>query len=402
MRVRVTRRQFVYQAACTAVMAQASRTWARGTEKYDLIIRGGRVIDPAARLDGIRDVAIAQGRIAAVSANIPGDAAETVDARGKLVVPGLIDIHTHITMAENGEKATETVLKDGVTGWLDAGSAGADQIAERVPIARSSRQPGRLLINIGRKGILGREGDTVDLKNADVAAARDAIAKNRDFIVGIKARLSRSAAGKNDYEVLRRAQEAAKAFNLPVMIHIGQSESPLPKLLSLMQRGDIVTHTFAPAPNGIVDEKGKILPEVLAARRRGVWFDVGNGLAGHIRWDVVETVMNEKFFPDVISTDWTDRSPTNAVGNIENCMSKMLGYGMSVPQVIACNTVNAAKTFPIFKDRGTLKVGAPADVAIIELREGTFEFIDNYGGKITGRQKLFPSQTVLGGKLVAT
>ena len=127
----------------------------------------------------------------------------------------------------------------------------------------------------------------MDLKRADVGAARAAIGKNHDYIVGVKARLSRDVAGPNDYEVLRRAQEVASGFGLPVMIHMGQTISPIGKLMDLLKRGDIVTHMFAPPPNSIIDESGHIVPEVLAARRRSVWFDVGNGQTGHMRWDTI-------------------------------------------------------------------------------------------------------------------
>src|SRR5262249_18707494 len=153
-------------------------------------------------------------------------------------------------------------------------------------VARAAPQPCRVLINIGRAGILPA-GDTMDLGLADAGAARDAIARNRDLIAGVKARLSRSVAGVNDREVLRRGGEAACAFNLALMIHRGQTPSPLPALLDLLKPGDVVTHMFAPPPNSIVDDNGRILPEVLAARRRGIWFDVGNGRTGHLRWDVV-------------------------------------------------------------------------------------------------------------------
>src|SRR5207247_10807055 len=225
------------------------------------------------RLHAVRDVAISAGRIAAIDASIARDATDTIDARGKLVVPGLLDIHTHVARTAKGPSL---VLQDGVTGWIDAGTQAADHIADTVAIARSSPQQGRVLINIGRAGILP-EGDTMDLAHADVNAARDAISKNRDFIVGVKARLSRDVAGPNDFEVLRRTQEVATSFNLPVMIHMGQTISPLPKLINLLKRGDIVTHMFAPPPNSVIDDSGHILPEVLAARRRGVWFDIGNG-----------------------------------------------------------------------------------------------------------------------------
>jgi dihydroorotase len=155
---------------------------------------------------------------------------------------------------------------------------------------------------------------------------------------------------------------------------------------------------FAPPPHSIVDDGGRILPAVLAARRRGVWFDVGNGRVDHLRWDIVERVMRAGFWPDTVSTDWNTESRTTGVVDLANCMSKLFGYGMSVPEAIASVTVNAARTFEVFRDRGTLNVGAVADVALLELRDGEFEFLDNYDNKIVGRQRLFPSGTVLAGK----
>jgi len=390
----INRRQFVSTAILGAtvvpkVLAAAS--------KYDLIVKGGRVIDPSRRLNAIRDVAISNGRIVAVDADIKAEAGETIDAHGKLVVPGLIDIHTHAARVKDGPALC---LADGVTGWIDAGSQGADRIGETIAIARSAPQQCRVLINIGRAGILP-EGDTMDLSRADVAAAREAIGKNRDMIAGVKARLSRDVAGPNDFEVLRRAQEVASSFSLPVMIHMGQTVTPLPKLIVLLKPGDIVTHMFAPPPNSIIDDSGHILPEVLAARRRGVRFDLGNGRTGHLRWDVAESVLKAGFLPDTFSTDWTPEGRTAQVIDFPNVMSKFLMLGMTLDQVIACATANPSRVFPVFRDRGTLKVGAPADVAVLELREGAFEFDDNFGNKRTGRQRLFPNATVLGGKRVA-
>ena len=391
----VTRRQFI--ASTGAALASAAVSQAAQSGRYDLIVKGGRVIDPGTRLDAIRDVAVAGGRIAAISPSLSSDAADMIDARGKLVVSGLLDIHTHVGRYADGPLL---VLQDGVTGWIDAGSQGADHVADTIAVARSSPQQGRVLINIGRAGILP-EGDTMDLARADVGAAREAISKNRDFIAGVKARLSRDVAGPNDYEVLRRAQEVASSFGLPVMIHMGQTITPLAKLFPLLKRGDVVTHMFAPPPNSIVDDSGKIEPAVMAARQRGVWFDVGNGQNGHIRWDTVETIVKARFWPDTFSTDWNTNSRQTGVIDLPNCMSKLLGYGMTVPDAVARATVNASRIFPVFKDRGTLKVGAPADIAVLELREGNFEFLDNFKGTITGRQRLFPFATVLAGKRVA-
>jgi dihydroorotase len=400
----MNRRQFVCAAAAGAAMfSRATHAFAAAAD-YDLIIKGGRVIDPSMRLDAIRDVAIAGTRIAAVEPNIAAAAAAalttplTIDARGKLVVPGLIDIHTHATRAADGPALC---LADGVTGWIDAGTQGADRVGDAIAVARSSPQPGRVLINIGRAGILP-EGDTMDIARADVGAAKDAIAKNRDFIVGVKARLSRDVAGANDYEVLKRAQEVATSFGLQVMIHMGQTITPLPRLMNLLKPGDIVTHMFAPPPNSILGENGRILPEVLAARRRGVWFDLGNGRNGHLRWDTVEGVMREGFWPDTFSTDWTPEGRTAQVIDFPNVMSKFLDFGMPLDQVIARATVNPSRVFQLFRDRGTLNVGAPADVALLDLRQGSFEFVDNYGNKRTGRQRLFPGGTILAGKRVSS
>jgi dihydroorotase len=393
----VNRRQFLSTAvAGVAAFAHVPRAFAGQASKYDVLIRGGRVIDPSVRLDAVRDVAIAGGRIAAVEPSITGAAGDVIDARGKLVVPGLIDIHTHTGRSAEGPGL---VLRDGITGWIDAGSQGADHIADIVAVARTSVQPGRVLINIGRAGILP-DGDTMDVARADVAAAKDAIAKHRDFVVGVKARLSREVAGNNDFEVLRRAQEVASSFGLPVMIHMGQTMSPLGKLVDLLKKGDIVTHLFAPPPNAIVDDNGHILPEVLAARRRGVWFDVGNGQTGHMRWDTIGAIMKAGFWPDSFSTDWNTNSKTTGVIDLPNCMSKLLGYGMTVSEAIARGTYIPSRTFAVFNDRGTLNVGAPADVALLELREGKFEFLDNYKGTITGKQRFFPAGTILAGKKV--
>ena len=390
----MNRRQLVCAgAAGVALLTRVPRVFAA---TYDLIIKGGRVIDPSVGLDAVRDVAIAGGKIAAVETDIAGDAAQTIDARGKIVSPGLIDIHTHAGRTKEGPPLA---LQDGVTGWVDAGSAGADNIDEIAAVARGAPQIGRVLVNISRVGV-AQGGELHDLNRANVALAQGAIARHRDVVVGVKARLSEAVAGTNDLEALRRAQEAAAPFNLPVMIHIGQSVSPMRAILPLLKRGDIVTHMYAPVPNGILDDQGRLFPDVTAARRRGVLFDFGNGVVDHFDWATVERATKQGFWPDTFSTDWNVRSKTTGVVDFPNVMSKFIMFGMPLSQIIACATVNAARVFPSFDDRGTLNVGAPADVAIMELREGTFEFLDNYKGTRTGRQRLFPAGTVLAGKQV--
>jgi dihydroorotase len=391
----LSRRRLLRTGAATVAAAMIARMPRAFAATYDLVIKGGRVIDPSLGLDAIRDVAIAKGKIAAVDANIAGDAAETIDAGGKLVVPGLIDIHTHAGRSKEGP---QMLLQDGVTGWVDAGSGGADNIDQIAAVARSAPQIGRALVNIARTGVISPAGELHDISAANVALAQGAIARNRDVVVGVKARLSEGVAGTNDLEALRRAQEAAAPFGLPVMIHVGQSYSPMRAILPLLKRGDIVTHMYARAPNGILDDQGRLFPDVAAARRRGVIFDFGNGTLDHFDWATVERATKQGFWPDTLSTDWNTASRTTGVVDFPNVMSKLLMFGMPLMQVIACATVNAARVFPAFDDRGTLNVGAPADVAIMELREGAFEFVDNYKGTRAGRQRLFPIASVLAGK----
>jgi dihydroorotase len=390
----MNRRQILRAAAAGAAMITRIPNARAAT--YDLLIKGGRVIDPSVGLDAVRDVAIAGGRIVSVEADIVGDAVDTIDARGKIVAPGLIDIHTH---AGRGKDSPALALQDGVTGLVDAGSGGPDNIDEIAAVLRGGPQIGRALVNVAtRTGFTG--GELMDINRANVSLVRGAIARHRDIVIGVKARLSQDVAGANDLEGLRRAQEAATSFNLPVMIHIGQSVSPMRAILPLLKRGDIVTHMYAPPPNSILDEQGRLFPDVAAARRRGVIFDFGNGVSGHFNWDMVERATRQGFWPDTLSTDWNAMSRTTGVVDFPNVMSKLLMFGMPLAQVVACATTNAAKVFDAFSDRGTLNIGAPADVAIMELRDGRFEFLDNYEGTRTGLQRLFPVATVLNGKRI--
>jgi len=386
------RRTFL-TAASLATLGACATAGAQGP--FDLVIKGGRVIDPASRLDGARDVAVTGGRIVAVRAGIEPGAAQVHDARSKLIVPGLIDIHTHVTSAPNG---SAIALADGVTRWVDCGTRGADNVSRAIDAAKVAKQPGRILINIGRSGVIGG-GDTIDLNLADVGAARAAIKANPDWVVGIKCRLSSELAGPNDLEDVRRAQEVTRPLGLPVMIHIGHSVTPLGKLVDLLKPGDVVTHLFTAPPHGLLDDNGRIIPEVRAARTRGVFFDVGNGRGAHVKWDVADRILQQGFLPDTISSDWTLQGYQAGTVNLPNIMSSMLMLGFTLEQVVACTTTHAARIFADFRSAGTLQPGAPADIAILDLREGAFDFADVDQAKRTGKQKLFNTATVLGGRL---
>ncbi len=386
------RRRFLSTAIGAALYTQFPIALA---QSYDMIIRGGRVIDPSVHLDAVADVAISNGLIAAVQPDIPSQTIDEIDASGRIIVPGLLDIHAHYARDANGP---HVALTDGITGWVDAGSAGANNLSDILPIVSSSPQPARMLINIGLNGT--GAADTGDSSLANVERARDAIASNPDYIVGVKARLT-SGVTFDDLEVLRRAQEVASFFDLPVMIHMGQSESPMSEIVQLLKPGDVVTHMYAPPPNAIVDDNGRIYPEILKARRRGIWFDMANGRIDHLRWDTFDQIMNAGFWPDTVSTDgFVNSRDVPGVVDLPNILSKLLNFSdMTLSDVIATATCNASRVFPFLRDKGTLNVGAPADIAVLELREGSYEFLDNYENVRTGRQRLFPVETILGGNV---
>ncbi len=391
----MNRRDFLYSSALLS--AAAVRLPAMPPAKYDLLVKGGRVIDVGQKYDRTTDIAVRNGKIAAIQANIPAsDATEVLDATGKLVTPGLIDIHAH---PRPNELPPEKCLAAGVTTVVDGGSRGATGIQDMLTVAAKAPNRVRVLINVSKLGnVTEGPGELTDLKTVDVEAARDAIRHHRDVIVGVKARLSKQIAGQNDLDGLRLAHEITKPFNIPVMIHMGDTVSTLPEILKLMKAGDIVSHMYAPPPNGILDDNGKLLPAVVEARRRGVLFDVGNGRNGHITWDVAEKALQQGFVPDTISSDLNGAGLTDQVFDFPNVLSKFLMLGMPLDQVIARGTLNSANAIPALKGLGTLKVGSIADVTILELRTGNFEFEDNLHAKRPGKQKLFPFAVVMNGK----
>lgn len=395
----MNRRQFFRAAAAFPAILAVRQPLSAA--RWDLVIRGGRVIDPAQRIDRVADLAIRGGKIAALGPNIlASEAAESIDAGGKLVVPGLIDIHLH---ARDAELPPSAIAALGVTSMVDAGSRGADNVDQLIEVARAAPNRMRILLNIARLGNnpngRGEFLDSIDA--ADVVKARAAVKKHRQWIVGIKARLSRGIAAERDLEVLRRAVQVAAPFGIPVMIHMGDTASPLPRILALLRPGDIVSHMYAPTPHGIMDANGMILPAVREARRRNIRFDFGNGLNEHWNWDVAQSALQQGFPPDTISTDLTIAGRTDQVIDLPNVVSKFLLMGMPLDRAIACVTGNAARSIRQFRAYGSLRVGAAADVTVLELAQGRFSFVDNYKNVRMGTQRLETRAVIIGGKKVA-
>jgi len=241
-------------------------------------------------------------------------------------------------------------------------------------------------------------GELEDLRYCVPKLAVETANQNRELIVGFKIRFSEHYTGPNDLEGMRRARAAADEAGLPIMIHIGSSYTPLKEFLALMKKGDVVTHSFNSHPHGLLDASGKLAPEVVEARGRGVVFDVGHG-AGSFSFEVMERCLGQGFAPDTISSDLYSANINGPVYDQLTTLSKFLVLGMSLTDVIARATVNAARVFNFGAEIGTLKPGSEADVSVLELKDGEFTFTDSDGKTHTGRQKLEAVTTVKGGKV---
>jgi dihydroorotase len=371
--------------------------------RYDLLIRGGTVLDASQNLNAELDVAISDGKIADVARNLPASQArEVISAAGKLVCPGLIDIHAHVyeSVGLQGLSPDRYYLSRGVTTVVDAGSAGYTTVAGlRRYVAASSQTRVYALVDIGTYGLVaGIQGALKNPTNLQPKETADAVRSNRPVTVGVKVRLSEGVAGTEDLEALRKTREAAEGAGVPMMVHVGDTHSPLRDILNGMRPGDILTHYLHPDRHGVLDERGKILPEVLEARQRGILFDVGHG-SSHFSFHVGEQSVAQGFLPDTVSSDVTTRTLNGPTFDTLTTLSKFLLIGMPVQDVIRTATWNAARAFDYGLALGTLRKGSDADVSILELRDGGFSFTDSHQDTRQGDRKLFPVQAIRSGKL---
>jgi len=241
-------------------------------------------------------------------------------------------------------------------------------------------------------------GELLDLRYVNPKLAVKTIERNRDVIVGVKVRLTENITGPHDLEVLGRAREAADAVELPLMVHIGGSHSSVPEIVARLKKGDVITHSFRGGEGGILDGRGRVLPEVLKAVANGVHLDIGHG-AGSFSFDTAEKALAQGVLPGTISSDVHQFNVNGPVFDLATTLSKFLHLGLSLEQVIERVTANPSRLFGRLNGLGTLKQGAEADVAVLSLDEGDFEFVDALGAKRMGGRKLTPVATVKAGKI---
>jgi dihydroorotase len=383
----------------------SSPGYAPAQVKYDLLLRAGHLIDPRSGISAVRDVAIKDGKIAAVASAIdPAGAAKVVDVSGLYVVPGLVDIHAHVYTGtgERGSYAGDNsvypdgfTFRVGVTTVVDPGGAGwrnFDDFKQRV-IDRSKTRV-LALLNIVGNGMRGGKFEQ-DLQDMEAKPTAEVALRHKGLIVGIKT----AHFSGPEWAPVERSVEAGNLAGIPVMVDFGSNrpERPMAELVTKKLRpGDIYTHAYS----GLRDEQveGKVNPALWQARKRGVIFDVGHG-GGSFQWKIVVPAVKEGFLPDTISTDLHITSMNSGMKDMLNVMSKFLALGLSLDDVILRSTWNPARV--IHQEQlGHLSVGAPADIAVLRLETGKFGFVDSAGARMQGTQKLVCELTLRDGNVV--
>jgi dihydroorotase len=372
---------------------------------YELIVRGGRVLDPSQDVDGVMDLAFSGGKVAALGSNLEAGPKSMVrDARGLIVTPGLIDLHTHVYWGGTslGIDADEFCRNSGVTTAVDAGSAGPGNfLGFRKHVMEKSQVRILAFLHISHAGIFAfakrvMVGESEEIRLMNPIDAVDAALQNRDVIVGIKVRVGRNASGTQGSNVLGIALQVAQEAALPLMCHIDHPPPSYEEVVERLQPGDILTHAFRPFPNSPATAQGTIRPAVLDARKRGVLFDIGHGF-GSFSFKTARAMIANGFYPDTISSDVHALCINGPAFDQVTTLSKFLAMGVPLKDVIAMSTVNAAKALGR-PELGTLKPGSLGDATLLSLREGDFDLLDTIGEHVTAKQRLFSEGVVLGGR----
>lgn len=371
---------------------------------FDLLLRNGHVIDPAQGLDGIMDVAFRDGQVAAVGSGLGGEAVATHDVDGLLVTPGLIDLHTHVYWGGTsiGVDPDELARRSACPTLIDAGTAGPANIAGmRKHIIEPARARVLVYLNVSFAGIFAFSesvmvGECCDLRLLDARECVAAAREHRDLIVGIKVRVGQYASGASGAAPLDIALEVATELDLPVMAHLDFPPPSRKEVVERLRPGDILTHCFRPFPNAPARGDGFVFEEILAARERGVIFDIGHG-QGSFGFATSRSMLQAGFQPDTISSDVHSLSINGPAFDLTHTLSKFLCLGMSLPDTIKAATDAPARAIGR-QELGSLSVGSPGDASILALRSGQFEYADVLGETVIGEQRLEAHALVKGGR----
>lgn len=374
---------------------------------YDLLIKGGRLIDPAQNTDGVMDVAVTGNKIDKVAANISVKEAKKIfDASGKIVTPGLIDLHTHVydAVLDIGANPDDAGVNQGVTTVMDCGSAGYATFGGFpkfvVPAAKTTIY---CLLHIGSFGI-STMPELWNPEEINTAAAEATIAANPGIIRGVKIRLVGRLIASRGAEIVKIAKTTARKFGLPFMVHIGDKFNWVPQsvtkdFLPLMEEGDILTHIYTGLQGRVLQENGKVLPEYIEAGKRGVIMDAAHGNS-NFTYAVARKMIGQGYYPDTLSTDLTKTSMTGPVYGLTVTMSKFLALGLPFEKMIPMVTVNPAKAMGIADRKGSLKPGMDADISVLDIKSAKWRVMDCNNEPLDIEKLIVPVMTVKAGALI--
>lgn len=374
---------------------------------YDLLIKGGRVVDPAQNMDDKLDIAINGNKIATVAKDIPPQEAQrVVDAKDKIVTPGLIDVHCHCSggITKNGLDPDDAGVKQGVTTVVDGGSTGQATFGPFPKyVIPSSRTSVFCFLHLGSQG-LSVTPELRDWEEINTDATIATIESNQDIIKGVKIRLVGNIVANAGVEVVKMAKKVAKKFGLPIMVHIGDMDKKVPSVLTqeflpLMEPGDILSHVFTAKQGSTMRPDGTVLPELREAMERGVVLDVAHGRF-NFSFDVARRSMAQGILPTTLSTDVTVPSLYGPVYGMTVVMSKFMALGLDLKQIIEMSTINSARALSAEDRIGSLKPGMDADVSILELLPGTWKLEDTEQQTIEATKLIAPSITIKLGQLI--
>ncbi|GGF57597.1 dihydroorotase [Azorhizobium oxalatiphilum] len=372
---------------------------------FDLILRGGHVIDPSQKLDGVCDVAFSDGKVAKVGKNLKASPTTDVrDVSGYIVSPGLIDLHTHVYWGGTsiGIDAEEFCKMSGVTTAVDTGSAGPGNFAGfRKHVIEPSQVRILAYLHVSHAGIYAFSnrimvGESEEMRLMNPIDAVKVAEANRDVIVGIKVRVGAHASGTSGIAPLNIALQVAEETGMPLMAHIDHPPPSYEEVLDMLRPGDVLTHCFRPFPNSPATVQGTVKPAVWDARKRGVIFDIGHG-KGSFAFKTARAMLANGFPPDTISSDVHSICIEGPAFDQVTTMSKFLMLGMPLAEVIERSTVNAAMALKR-PELGSLKPGSVGDATLLSVRQGKFDYVDTTGEHLIGDRKIFSEGVVIAGK----